>query len=130
MPARLSHLLATGVFLTLAGLAACGADKPLTPSTTENPIPNPSGPLNLGDVVRSVDIQRGKGPVFMFGNARAPQLLDAVTAALNLKDFPRAGEPLALATAATRLHGSGNQRVDRPPDRRADRAVGSWGCRS
>lgn len=52
--------------------------------------------LNLPDVCRCVEIQRGKGPVFMFGNARVPDLLDRVTATCNEKDFPRVGTPLPL----------------------------------
>lgn len=52
--------------------------------------------LNLGDVVRTVEIQRGKGPVYMFGNARVPQLLDSVTASCGEKEFPRAGVALPL----------------------------------
>ncbi|MBL8796342.1 MAG: beta-lactamase family protein [Planctomycetia bacterium] len=52
--------------------------------------------LNLGDVVRSVDLRRGKGPVYMFGNARVPKLLDDVTAVFDEKEFPRAGKPLPL----------------------------------
>lgn len=52
--------------------------------------------LNLSDVVRNVEIQRGKGPVFMFGNARVPQLLDSVTITFDEKEFPKAGTPLPL----------------------------------
>lgn len=52
--------------------------------------------LNLSDVVRSVELQRGKGPVYMFGNARVPQLLDQVTITYNEKGFPRAGTPITL----------------------------------
>jgi CubicO group peptidase (beta-lactamase class C family) len=52
--------------------------------------------LNLSDVVRSAEIQRGKGPVYMFGNARVPQLLDSVTVAFNEKEFPRAGTAIPL----------------------------------
>jgi len=52
--------------------------------------------LNLGDVVRTVEIQRGKGAVYMFGNARVPQLLDQVSATFTEKDFPKAGKPLLL----------------------------------
>jgi CubicO group peptidase (beta-lactamase class C family) len=52
--------------------------------------------LNLGDIVRSVELQRGKGPVYMFGNARVPQLLDSVTIAFNEEGFPRAGTTISL----------------------------------
>ena len=52
--------------------------------------------LNLSDVVRSAEIQRGKGPVYMFGNARIPQLLDSVTVTFHEKEFPRAGTVLPL----------------------------------
>jgi CubicO group peptidase (beta-lactamase class C family) len=52
--------------------------------------------LNLGDVVRSVEISRGKGPVYLFGNARAPLLLDEVSVTFDHKEFPRAGKPLRL----------------------------------
>ena len=52
--------------------------------------------VNLGDVVRSVEVRRGKGPVYMFGNARVPQLLDDVKATLREKEFPRAGTALPV----------------------------------
>lgn len=52
--------------------------------------------LNLGDIVRSVELQRGKGPVYMFGNARVPQLLDNVTITYNEEEFPKAGSPISL----------------------------------
>lgn len=52
--------------------------------------------LNLGDVVRSVELQRGKGPVYMFGNARVPQLLDVVTITHNAEEFPKAGSTIPL----------------------------------
>ncbi len=52
--------------------------------------------LNLSDVVRSVELQRGKGPVYMFGNARVPQLLDRVQVTLSEEEFPKAGEPITL----------------------------------
>jgi len=52
--------------------------------------------LNLSDVVRSVELQRGKGPVYMFGNSRVPQLLDRVQVTLSEEEFPKAGEPITL----------------------------------
>ncbi|QDU96538.1 6-aminohexanoate-dimer hydrolase [Lignipirellula cremea] len=52
--------------------------------------------LNLSDVVRTVEISRGKGPVFMFGNARVPALLDEVSITFEHKEFPRSGQPIPL----------------------------------
>lgn len=52
--------------------------------------------LNLPDVVRCAELQRGKGPVFMFGNARVPQLLDSVTTTFSEADFPKKGTPISL----------------------------------
>lgn len=52
--------------------------------------------LNLGDVVRSVELQRGKGPVYMFGNARVPDLFDRVTITYKEEGFPKAGTPIPL----------------------------------
>ncbi len=50
--------------------------------------------LNLPDVVRCAEISRGKGPVFMFGNARVPGLLDDVSVAFDHKEFPQSGKVL------------------------------------
>jgi len=63
--------------------------------------------LNLGDVVRSVELQRGKGPVYMFGNARVPQLLDSVQITVKEDDFPRAGTPIPLRELFGFLNGQG-----------------------
>jgi len=52
--------------------------------------------LNLGDVVRTCELQRGSGPVFMFGNARVPDLLDRLTLTFDGPEFPRAGEEISL----------------------------------
>jgi CubicO group peptidase (beta-lactamase class C family) len=52
--------------------------------------------LNLGDVVRSVELQRGKGPVYMFGNSRVPQLMDNLTITYKEEGFPKAGTPISL----------------------------------
>lgn len=52
--------------------------------------------LNLSDVVRTVEISRGKEPVFMFGNARVPALLDEVSVTFEHKEFPRSGQPIPL----------------------------------
>jgi len=51
--------------------------------------------LNLGDVVRTVQIGRGRGPVYMFGNARVPTLLDDVRVTFDHDDFPDAGKPIS-----------------------------------
>src|SRR5262249_22142975 len=61
--------------------------------------------LNLSDVVRSVEIQRGKGPVWMFGNARAPQLLDNLTVKIDDADFPKAKTPISLRELFSWLNG-------------------------
>jgi CubicO group peptidase (beta-lactamase class C family) len=63
--------------------------------------------LNLGDVVRSAELQRGKGPVYMFGNARIPQLLDNVTITVNEDGFPRAGAPIPLRELFSWANGQG-----------------------
>ena len=63
--------------------------------------------LNLGDVVRSVDLQRGKGPVYMFGNARVPQLLDTITIAFNEDGFPKAGTPISVRELFSWMNGQG-----------------------
>jgi CubicO group peptidase (beta-lactamase class C family) len=43
-----------------------------------------------------VEIQRGKGPVYMFGSARVPALLDEVKGTFEEKEFPEAGKPLSM----------------------------------
>jgi hypothetical protein len=63
--------------------------------------------LNLGDVVRSVELQRGKGPVYMFGNARVPQLLDHLTITYNEEGFPKAGTPVPLRELFSWTNGQG-----------------------
>lgn len=63
--------------------------------------------LNLGDVVRSVDIQRGKGPVYMLGNARLPQLMDRVNITYNDEGFPKAGTPIPLRELFSWTNGQG-----------------------
>jgi CubicO group peptidase (beta-lactamase class C family) len=63
--------------------------------------------LNLGDVVRSVELQRGKGPVYMFGNARVPSLLDNLTITFNEADFPKAGTPIPLRELFSFINGQG-----------------------
>lgn len=50
--------------------------------------------LNLPDVVRCAEINRGKGPVFMLGNARVPGLLDDLTVVFDHKEFPQSGKVL------------------------------------
>jgi CubicO group peptidase (beta-lactamase class C family) len=45
--------------------------------------------LNLGDVVRTAEISRGRGPVFMFGNARRPQLLEEVSGTFDHPQYPK-----------------------------------------
>jgi CubicO group peptidase (beta-lactamase class C family) len=63
--------------------------------------------LNLGDVVRTVELQRGKGPVYMFGNARVPQLLDNVTITYKEEGFPKAGTPVPLRELFSWTNGQG-----------------------
>jgi CubicO group peptidase (beta-lactamase class C family) len=63
--------------------------------------------LNLGDIVRSVDIQRSKGPVYMFGNARVPQLLDTITLSSNEEGFPKPGTPISLRELFSWTNGQG-----------------------
>ena len=51
--------------------------------------------LRHNDVVRSVEVHRGAGPVFMFGNARRPRLLDEVTLRFQEPDFPQPDKALS-----------------------------------
>lgn len=50
--------------------------------------------LHHNHVVRSVEIHRGAGPVFMFGNARRPRLLDEVTLRFQEPEFPQPDKAL------------------------------------
>ena len=51
MPARISTLLATCGILALGSLAGCKTDSTVGPGTSVDPITNPLGLLNVGDVV-------------------------------------------------------------------------------
>ena len=51
MSARVSHLLAACGCIALATLAACKSDSGTGPGDNSKPIPNPSGPRALGDLV-------------------------------------------------------------------------------
>ena len=51
MSARISHSLLTGGCLALVAAGACKSDSSLSPTNSLDPIPNPSGPVNLGDLV-------------------------------------------------------------------------------
>ena len=52
MPARLSPLLATCGILAFGALAACKTDSTVAPGSGLDPITNPLGLLNVGDVVK------------------------------------------------------------------------------
>jgi len=45
--------------------------------------------MNLDDVLHCTEIRRGHGPVYMFGNARIPDLLDGLTITLSGEGFPK-----------------------------------------
>jgi hypothetical protein len=51
MPFRVSHLVATCGVLALGLLAACNSDGGILPPPSTDAIPNPRGPLNLGDLI-------------------------------------------------------------------------------
>ncbi|MEP6730037.1 MAG: hypothetical protein ABJE10_05345 [bacterium] len=51
MHSRLTHRMLTCGCITLIGLGACKSDTPLTPNNSLEPIPNPSGPVSVGDLV-------------------------------------------------------------------------------
>ncbi|MDB4890212.1 MAG: Peptidase hyicolysin, partial [Gemmatimonadetes bacterium] len=52
MHARISHLLVACGCIALATVGACKSDSGTTPSNNTDFIPNPLGPLNLGDLVK------------------------------------------------------------------------------
>ncbi len=52
MPARISHLLVTCGCLALAVVGGCKSDSSVKPSNSLEPIPNPMGPVALGDLVK------------------------------------------------------------------------------
>lgn len=60
--------------------------------------------MHLGDVVRSVEISRGRGPVFMFGSARRPQLLNELSGTFDHPKYPK----LEAAVSVRELLGSLN----------------------
>jgi hypothetical protein len=51
MHARISHLIVTCACISLLAVGACKSDSPVTPTDSLSPIPNPSGPVALGDLV-------------------------------------------------------------------------------
>jgi len=61
--------------------------------------------LNLDEVVRCVEIGRGKGPVYMFGNARQPDLLDKLTVTIPDETFPKRNTPIPLREAFSLTNG-------------------------
>jgi hypothetical protein len=52
MPARISHILVTCGCIAFVALSACKSDSSLAPNNSLDPIPNPSGPVNLGDLIK------------------------------------------------------------------------------
>jgi CubicO group peptidase (beta-lactamase class C family) len=61
--------------------------------------------LNLGEVVRTVEISRGTGPVYMFGNARQPRLLDELMVTIPDETFPKRDVPIPLREAFSFTNG-------------------------
>lgn len=63
--------------------------------------------LNLGRVVKCVEIQRGDGPVWMFGNARAPDLLEMATITIQEEGFPKVNVAISLRELISLLNCQG-----------------------